>query len=295
MVTIKKLIGCCLLTLLCLSLYSASVFGLTIEQIQYTAAADGTSPEAGNTVNCAGGIVIGMYAARNDPRIQIYDPDNPDGWGTIQVVDLTSGHDLFGDVSLGDWVFFQDVYVNDSPSESQSRGTTVLEYTDTASHDTDDEKSVSSSSLPGPLVVSASDIAAPAYIGPNPGDWEQAVGNHSAEKYESMLLKIEGITVTHMDLGKAGDNYNLQSSGADNVWASDYLNEDATGDYHASVFLGQHFESVTGMLEQYTKTGTDWDYYQLLTGSGEDLVIPEPASLLLLVCGAGWLLSRRSR
>ena len=288
MSSMSRLAKCFLLTVVCVSLCSASVFGFTIEEIQYTTVADGASPKDGNIVDCAGGIVIGKYST-SQPRLQIYDPDDPNGWGAIQIKDWSSGAILVNAVSLGDWISFTDIMVEDH------RETTFLQYDpDDVSPDVAYTIESNGNSLPVPLVVAASEIAAPTFISED--SWKVAA-DHSAEKYESMLLKVMDVSVTQIDMGAKGDIYNLQTSGGDNIWAADYLNADATGDYDAKVSVGQSFESVTGMLEQYAKSGTgyDWDYYQLLTRSTNDLVIPEPASMLLLACGAFWLVSRRKR
>jgi len=263
----------------------ADVANLSIRQIQETADPAGNSPYNSSSVDCAGGIVIGKLAS-GQPRIQLYDPADPNGWGGIQVKDWSVGAALFNGVSPGDWVSFADIPVEDY------RGTTLLQYDPLLTPAVSFTIESSGNSLPAPLLISASQIAAPTETSPD--FW--MVANHSAEKYESMLLKIEDITVTQMDLGKASDNYNLQTTGAD-VWASDYLNVNRVGYYDPKVSIGQHFASVSGMLEQYTRTSSTygWDYYQLLTRSTADLVIPEPGSLLLLSCGLAWLFSRKSR
>lgn len=291
MLAMKKLIASCLLSLVCISLSWTSAFGLSIRDIQYNTNADGSSDYHNSIVDCAGGIVIGKFDAYY-PRIQIYDPSNPDSWGAIQVKDWTVGAALYNAISLGDWISFTDIYVEDS--EDATRGTTFLQYDpDYVAPAVAYSIDSTANSLPEPLLVAASEIVAPTED--TPEFWY--VADHSAEKYESMLLKILDVTVTQMDMGAKDDVYNLQTPGGDNVWAADYLNPDAVGDYDAKVSVGQHFDSVTGMLEQYIKIRDTygWDYYQLLTRSTDDLLVPEPTSVLLLVCGAAWLLSRRNR
>ena len=289
MCTMSRLTLCCLLIIACVSLCSAPVFGITIETIQYTTATDGTSDYHDSIVDCTGGIVIGKFDAYY-PRIQIYDPANPDSWGAIQIKDWTAGAALYNAVALGDWISFTDIYVEDS--EDATRGTTFLQYDpDYAAPAVAYSIDSTANSLPEPLLVAASAIAAPTQD--TPEFWY--VADRSAEKYESMLLKILDVTVTQMGMGAKDDVYNLQTTSGDNVWAADYLNTDAVGDYDTKVSVGQHFDSVTGMLEQYTKVRDTygWDYYQLLTRSTDDLVVPEPASMFLLAFGAAWLISRR--
>ena len=50
---------------------------------------------------------------------------------------------------------------------------------------------------------------------------------------------------------------------------------DLWDDYHAYVAPEHRFDSVSGILEQYTnyKNGVDWDYYQLLTTTTGDFRI----------------------
>ena len=94
-------------------------------------------------------------------------------------------------------------------------------------------------------VVAASEVAAPTETSPE--FW--LVADHSAEKYESMLLTVQNVQVTQLDLGKAADNYNLHAAVSD-VWASDYMNVDAEGLYHPLVGLGNTFQSVAGIIEE---------------------------------------------
>ena len=151
MTAVSKLTGF-LVMFLCLFLCSASALALTISEIQYTEAADGSLdyteryPEEGSIVDCDGGIVIGTFITPwNQRRLQVYDPANPNGWGAIQVKDFSSTNDLFNGVSVGDWVSFASIPVEDNV------GTTFLLYGDSSSY------SVLSSgnTLPTPLAVSA--------------------------------------------------------------------------------------------------------------------------------------------
>ncbi len=248
----------------------------------------------GGLVDCSGGIVVHKIGGWK-PRLVLYDPAHADGWGGIQVKDWTDTQTLYNSVSISDWVSLTNVEVE------EFRGTTFLQYgmTDGTSpgYNIESENNI----LPDPIVVTVDEIAAPRkyYYEDEYGDTHDSwfVTSRDAEKYESMLIRVEDVTVGQMGLGKARDNYVL-ANGDLKCWASDYLNEDRDSeeDYHTLVGTGQHFESVTGILEQYTKLSTGWDYYQLLTTSSADMVVPEPASLSIMLAGsAGLFLGRRRK
>jgi hypothetical protein len=141
----------------------------------------------------------------------------------------------------------------------------------------------SNNPIPEPLIVDVNEIAAPVY---EPGSGGYFIADHSAEKYESMLIRIENVVVTDMGLGKDSDNYVLQgynnpSDPNFSCWASDYLNNNKDDEqlYHPYVIPNQRFCSVTGILEQYTRISNDWDYYQLLTTYTGDLKRYTPADI----------------
>jgi hypothetical protein len=265
-----------------------------IYRIQYTdliANPTGSSPYAGQFVNCVGGIVVNTWTG-SQPRLVLQDPACPDGWGAIQVKGF-NGASTFAGVSVGDWVSLTNVYVE------EYRGTTFLQFGGATGPAPNATLVVQSTGnvLPPPLVVTLDEIAAPLE-GP-PGSW--LVADHSAEPYESMRLAVEDVAVTALGLGKAADNYSVHSGDGD-AWVSDYMNADRpySNLYHPYVHLGAEFVSVTGILEQYQKSGTvSWDYYQLLTTCTGDLVVPEPTTCVLLLTGlaavVGLLRGRKRR
>ena len=239
---------------------------LSIYEIQYTTDADGASPQDGNIVDCLGGIVT-HKPPTGRPRLVVQDPNFAAGWGGIQVKDLFSTG-VFADVNVGDRVSFTNVLVEDN------KGTTFLQYiSDNGAGFTIISRD---NPLPRPLKVEVGQIVAPVE-----GADSWLVGDHSAERYESMLIKVVDVNVEARGHGKAYDNYVLRSSVEPNhmCWASDYMNEDSTGIYHPHVEIGQHFCGVAGILEQYAgnSDGIEYDYYQLLTRNAGDFVVDQTA------------------
>jgi hypothetical protein len=221
---------------------------LSIYDVQYTTDPAGASSYDGSVVDCNGGIVIHI---RPGPpaKLTLYDPSYPDAWGGIMA---------------------KDPYSNFKVEEY--RGTTFLQYIEP---NNPSYKIVSRNNpLPEPVTVRVAQIKAPVE-----GTLQWAVDDHSAEKYEAMLLKVVDVNVEGRDYGKAEDNYILGSNRDPNsCWASDYMNEDTGGlKYHPLVQLGQRFCAVTGILEQYTGTkySVYYDYYQLLTTSTQDFTITQ--------------------
>ncbi|MHC4529174.1 MAG: hypothetical protein ACYS29_14955, partial [Planctomycetota bacterium] len=131
---------------------SARSQALSIYEIQYTTDPNGASPQNGNIVDCLGGIVIHKSPPPTRPRVTLYDPNYPDGWGGIIAKDLDSAG-VFDDVNLGEWVSFTNVQVEDF------KGTTFLQYT--SQNDPNFAVVSTNNPLPRPLMVSADDIAAP--------------------------------------------------------------------------------------------------------------------------------------
>jgi len=247
---------------------------LSVPEIQYTESLDGASPYNGQVVDCAGGVVV-FKRASGRPRLLLQDPNALDGWGGIQVKGWAA--DAFVDVNVGDWVELEQTFVE------ESRGTTFLQYWDENPDGSQPILRVMTRghSLPRPLRVDVNEIRVPEYV-PLEDAW--AVADHGAERFESMVLQVRDVAVVEQDLGKALDNYELQSFGEPNApnarcWAADYFNEDRQeADLYLPVIeVGRRFRAVTGMLEQYTNLGNGYDYYQLMTLSGESVVELCPA------------------
>ncbi len=241
----------------------------SIYQIQYSTATDGSSPLNGQIIDCSGGVVV-YKMVRSVPRLLLYDPDYPDGWGSIQVKDRYNITDYFEGIEVGDGVELQHVQVEDF------RGTTFLQL-DQANNPIITVIS-SDNPLPSALLLDPNQIAAPLPDGS--GDY--FVADHFAEKYESLLVRVENVMVTQMGLGKAQDNYELTSiSNQNRCWAADFYNEDRDtfNPYFDNVQLGQKFCFVEGMLEQYTKISDGFDYYQIMTLCADHLKLPSTADL----------------
>jgi hypothetical protein len=272
----RRIIGALIVCIGCVLPALAAQSGLPIREIQYTESPDGASPYNGTVVDCAGGVVVAKQAAGR-PRLFVQDPNASDGWAAIQVKGWTSN--AFADVNVGDWVQFQQVFVE------EYLGTTFLQYWDQNPDGSRPILKVVSHghSLPRPLLVDVSQIKAPKYQ--LVGDaW--VVADHGAERFESMLLQVRYAVVVEQGIGKAKDNYALQSFREPNdpntrCWASDYLNQDKQKPdlYLPQIEPGRRFRAVTGVLEQYTNLGEGFDYYQLLTLSQQSLVGLCPADL----------------
>jgi len=249
---------------------------VTIPEIQYTESPDGASPHNGKIVDCAGGIVVAKQPGSR-PRLFVQDPNAVDDWAAIQVKGWAS--DAFMNVNVGDWVRLQQVFIE------EFRGTTLLQYWDQNPDGSRPILNVVSHghNLPRPRVVDANRIQAPEY---RLQDDAWVVADHRAERFESMLLQVRDVAVLGQGMGKAQDNYGLQSFREPNnvsvlCWASDYLNPDRPQAdlYLPAIRPGQRFRAITGVLEEYTNLGDGFDYYQLLTLSTESLIELCPADL----------------
>ena len=269
-------IGVLIVCIACMLPYVAQGGVLTIREIQYTESPDGASPSNGTVVDCAGGVVVAKVAGGR-PRLFLQDPNVLEGWGAIQIKGWVS--DAFASVSVGDWVVTQQTVVE------EYRGTTFLQYWDKNPDDSQPVLTVVSHghTLPRPLVVDVNEIKSPEYLLLEDA-W--VVADHGAERLESMLLQIRKVAVVELGLGKAQDNYELQSFHEPNetgalCWASDYVNQNRskTDLYLPGTEMGQRFRAVTGVLEQYTNLGEGFDYYQLLTLNEDSVVGLCPADL----------------
>jgi len=250
---------------------------LTIYDIQFSTAPDGASPYNGCLVNCRGGIVTYTFD-RSVPRLALQDPCFLTGWGGIQVKDRYNTG-LLAPFRPGDRLRLQRVRVEDYV------GNTFLQL------DPADSPQIILLSrdhpLPAPFPVPISEIAAPVYRRDDHTDgW--IVADRRAEKYEGMILQIQDIAITQINLGKAADNYCLQDLAHPHdpnysAWAADYLNPDKVFKYHPYVQVDRRFCRLRGLLEHYTRTITPnllvWDYYQLLTTATVDFLPPAPADL----------------
>ncbi len=240
---------------------------LSIYDIQYTTDPAGNSPQMNNLVDCSGGIVIHKFPGYRT-RLFLYDPAASNGWGAITAKDLT-GSGAFDNINVGDWVSFSNTLVE------EYKGNTQLAYDQNASLTIKN----SGNTVPSPLLV-------------DPVEFAISQTQRPAEKYEAMYVKVADVTVGARDLGKAGDNYELIAQNG-TLWASDYMNNDAGAPYHPSINTGRHLESLSGIVEQYTSQ--PWDYYQILTLSNSDIVIPEPGTFSLFFAGLAGLIKGRSQ
>jgi len=254
--------GLLLIGWFCVMPLRAHAAELSVYEVQYTTDPAGASPYNGQIHNVTGGIVTHVWQGFND-RVYLYDPAHPT-WGSIVVKDGEGG-ELSNNVSVGDWVSFDNIYIDEFYS------TTFLQYRRTQAPDVSFTIESSGNPLPSPVALTVADVAVPP-------------DHPTTEPYESMLVMLENVIVGQMDLGKAGDNYELLQNN-DIAWAADYMNIDAGGPYHPSIHTGAALASITGIVEQYTNLDTGWDYYQVLTRSSADIVVPEPAGLLLALAG----------
>ncbi len=248
---------------------SDSIPTLSIYEIQHTENEDGSGYYDGRTINCTGGIVIHKWS-RGKQRVILYDPNNADGWGGI----LAKGFGTpFADANVGNWISIQNVLVEDS---EYTQGNTILSVDEYSTVTIEYENLP----LPEPLVVDVNDVA----VVYEP-DYETCyVTDHRAEKYEGMYIQVRNVMVGDVNVGSHIDNYSLEDESDPNIycWASDYMNIDKPPDpnkYLPIVQSGQHFCSVSGILEQYTKIDDGWDYYQILTTTIDDLQIEQEGDL----------------
>ena len=174
---------------------------LTIPEIQYTESPDGASDYNGKVIDCAGGVVV-VKVAGSRPRLILQDPNALDGWAGIQVKGWAA--DAFADVNVGDWVQLERTFVE------ENRGTTFLQYWDDNPDGSLPVLTVVSRghTLPRPLLVDVNEIRAPEYL-PLEDAW--VVADHGAERFESMIVQVRDVAVVELGLGKAQDNYVLQS------------------------------------------------------------------------------------
>ena len=246
-----RVVAVCMAVALC-NVGMARAADLSIYDVQYTADPSGDSPYFGEIHNVLGGVVTHMWHGFND-RVYLQDPANPT-WGAIVVKDAEGG-ELTNNVSPGDWVSFTDIYID------EYRGTTFLQYRRSYAPDIAFTIESTGNAVPAPVVLTAADLPVP-------------VDHTASEPYESMIVTLEGVIVGQKDLGKADDNYQLVQ-GSDLAWGADYMNVEAGAPYDLRIFTGMPLSRITGVVEQYTKLSSGWDYYQLVTRSADDIVVGE--------------------
>jgi len=222
---------------------------------------DWRSPHAGEIVCCVGGVVTHKFRQ----RIVIQDPALGGEWAAIEV----RGYPVYPiGIEVGDRVDFTSVYVD------EYRGVTTLQYYNASSH------TVLSSGhpLPDPIPLAVWNLRYPAH----PED---------AERYAAMIVTLsERVTIGALDLGHAGDNYEMVSCLGDVAWGSDYANTDIDSTYF--VEAGQCYARLTGLVQRYDNDAA-LDYYQLLPRGIDDYVAcsnavsPPNAGPRLRLAGAG--------
>ncbi|MFH0981044.1 MAG: PEP-CTERM sorting domain-containing protein [Planctomycetota bacterium] len=243
---------------------------LSIYDVQFNTSDGDQSIYNGQIHSVSGGIVTHIWRGFND-RVYLQDPAYPT-WGAMAVKDSTTGRLLANSVHLGDWVSFDNIYIE------EFRGTTFLQYSTTLAPNVSFSIDSMGNPLPDPVLLTAADLVVP-------------VDRAASEPYESMIATLHNLAVGQKGLGKAGDNYELWQ-GTDVAWGTDYMNVDAGGPYDPRIIPGAFLQSITGIVEQYTKPSDGWDYYQLDTRSAGDIV-PEPGTLTLL--GVALALAARRR
>ncbi|MCP4708630.1 MAG: hypothetical protein GY869_08405 [Planctomycetes bacterium] len=258
-------VTCFIVLLILTATGGAEAQSLSIYSIQHTEDAFGASPFDQQLVDCKGGVVVKIFE-RSIPRILIQDPNYPDGWGAIQVKDRYNITNNFAGLQVGDYISLKNVHVEDY------RGTTFLLLF--AVYNPQIAVLSRNNPIPEPLVIDPNQIAAPV----EDINHNYYITNHDAEKYESMIVRIENVSVMQLGRGKANDNYVLQQPGKPEItcWATDYINADKSyfDDYCPEVQIGQKFCILEGMLEQYYNASDGFDYYQLLTSRTEDFYLP---------------------
>jgi len=281
------MIGCTrvrLLAGLAVSVCSIGAYGaeLTIYQIQSTTTNGDASIYHTQIHNVTGGVVTHIWPRVGDSNERVYlqDPAHAT-WGAIVVKDSHLG-EFSNSVNVGDWVSFDNIYIE------EFRGTTFLQYNKSLAPSVTFTIESTGNPVPPPTTLTAADLPVP-------------VDHTASEPYESMVVTLQNAIVGTKDLGKNGDNYELLQAN-DTSWGTDYMNVDAGAPYDPRIVTGRMLVSITGVVEQYTNS--PWDYYQLNTRGAADIVagdlIPAVSEWGMAVLGlltviGGSLVLRRSQ
>lgn len=127
---------------------------------------------------------------------------------------------------------------------------------------------------------------------------DQLFGGEAASvgaEYQSMLVKVNGVSIAAMGVGAKSDNYAIVDKDGNTAWAGDYVNSDklfvgnnwktkyhhytcpdtpeaSTSDPYFNPIsddgyggVGQYFASITGIMEKYQNDQGTYSYYQFLT------------------------------
>ena len=124
---------------------------LTIHDVQFSTAADGSSPYDGQIQDVRGGVVVHKWSGFQD-RIYLQDPAYPT-WGGVCVKD--SEHELVAALEIGDWVSFDQIYIE------EYRGTTFLQFNRGMSPAVSYTVESSGNPVPAPVLLSVTDIGVP--------------------------------------------------------------------------------------------------------------------------------------
>lgn len=268
-----------------LVLANAAVYAAAIPTIR-------TTYDDGATVTEVTGIVVQdlSHMGYHHGRFHIQDAVGGDYSGIVVLDAGGTEGTLVTSVHVGDQVTLTNVTFG----QRDTFGNDTLHFTPGTSGFTFTQ----GASLPDFTIVSASDI------------WDGYTAAQGAP-YQSMRLMVEDVTISRMDLGPQGDNYELMDGNGDVFWAADYTNRDKwlnqggwSEPYHDYSSpdppyggVDQHYMHISGILEAKRggESPDEYDFYQLLTWDSNSFLIPEPSSMMLLLWGVALLVCGRWR